>query len=84
MGIVLEDSPNVVFIVYNNSETSLVVEVKSKQYLYPLLIELNKSVHRKFNESFSCGNGVFRYQGILCVPYVDYLRNQILEESHGS
>ena len=30
------------------------------------------------------GDGVLRYQGRLCVPNVDGLRNQILEEAHGS
>ena len=30
------------------------------------------------------GDGFFRYQGILCVPDVEYLRNRILEEAHGS
>ena len=30
------------------------------------------------------GDGVLRYQGRLCVPYVDGLRNWILEEAHGS
>ena len=38
-----------------------------------------------FNESFSLrGDGVLRYQERLCVPNVDDLRNQILEEPHGS
>ena len=29
------------------------------------------------------GDGVLRYQGGLCVPNVDDLRNRILEEAHG-
>ena len=29
-------------------------------------------------------DGVLRYQGRLCVPKVDGLRDQILEEDHGS
>ena len=27
---------------------------------------------------------MLRYQGILCVPDVDDLRNRVLEEAHGS
>ena len=30
------------------------------------------------------GDGVLRYQGRLCVPNVEDLRKQILEEAHGS
>ena len=48
-------------------------------------MELKESVIRKLNESFSLtGDGVLRYQGILCVPDIDVLRDQILEEAYGS
>ena len=40
-------------MVHNNSELSVVVDVKSKKHLDPLLMELKKFIHRKFNESFS-------------------------------
>ena len=57
------------------------VGVKSMQHLDPLLMELKESVLRKSNECFSQGGyGVLRYQGMLCVPDVDDLRGQILEE----
>ncbi|XP_069146010.1 uncharacterized protein [Solanum lycopersicum] len=56
LGVILEDSSNVGFLVHHNSESSLVVEV----------------------------DGVLRYQGRLCVPNIDSLRNKILEEAHGS
>ena len=51
----LEDSPKGGFMVHHNSESSLVVEVKSKQHLDPLLMELKESFLSKFNESFSQG-----------------------------
>ena len=38
-------------MVHYNSESSLVVEVKSNQHLNPLLIELKESVLSKFSES---------------------------------
>ena len=48
-------------------------------------MELKESFLGKLNESFSFeGDGVLRYQGILCVPNVDVLRDRILEEAHGS
>ena len=55
LGVRLEDSLNCGFVVHNNFESSLVVKVKSKQHLDPLLPELKKSVLRKLNESFSQG-----------------------------
>ena len=39
--------------MYINSESSLVVEVKSIQYIDPLLMELKKLVLSMINESFS-------------------------------
>ena len=53
LGDRIEDSPNGVFVVHHNSESSLVVEVKSKQYLDLLLMELKESVVGKMNASFS-------------------------------
>ena len=48
-------------------------------------MELKESVLSKYNEYLSQGgDGVLRYQGRLCVPNVDNLRRQILEEAHGS
>ena len=49
----LEDSPDGGFMVHHNSESSLVVEVKSKQHLDQTLMELKESVLVKLNESFS-------------------------------
>ena len=73
-------------MVHNNSESLLVVEVKSKKHLVQPLIELKESVLGKLNETFSLGggDGFLRYQGRFCVPNVDCLRNWILEEAHGS
>ena len=85
LGVRLEDSPDGCFMVHHNSESSLVVEVNSKQHLDQPFMKLKETVIGKFNESFSLGgDGVLRYQGRLCVPKVDDLRNRILEESHGS
>ena len=53
LGVRLEDSLNGGFMVHHNSESSLVVEVMSKQHLDQSLKELKESVLGKFNESFS-------------------------------
>ena len=45
----LEGSPSGGFMVHHNSESSLVVEVKSKKHLDPLLMELKESVLGRLN-----------------------------------
>ena len=42
-------------MVHNNFDSSLLVEVKSKQHLDPLLMELKESVLGKLNDSFTRG-----------------------------
>ena len=54
----LESSPDWGAIVHHNSESSLVVEVKSKQHLDLALMYLNESFLGKFNESLSLGGMV--------------------------
>ena len=72
-------------MVHNNSELSLVVEVKSKHYIEKLLIALKESVLSQLIESFSLGGMVFLGTKEDCVfPKIDGLRNRILEEAHGS
>ena len=53
LGVRLEDSPNGGFMIHLNSDSYLVVEVKSKKLLDQPLMELKESVLGKSNESFS-------------------------------
>ena len=55
----LESSPDVGAIGRHNSESSLVVEVKSKQHLDLALMKLKESVLKNLNESFSLGVMVY-------------------------
>ena len=59
LGVRLESSPDGGAIVHHNSESSLVVEVKSKQHLYLDFMELKESVLGNLNESFSLGGMVY-------------------------
>ena len=59
MGVILEDSPNGGFMVHHYSQSSLLVEVKSKQYLDKSLMELKESVLRRINEEIPLGWMVF-------------------------
>ena len=53
LGVRLEGSPDGGAILHHNYESSLVIEVKSKQHLDQPLMELRESVLGKLNESFS-------------------------------
>ena len=67
LGVRLESTPDGGAIVHHNSESSLVVKVKSKQHLDLTLMELKESILGKTNESFSLG-------GIVCATTKgDYL-----------
>ena len=55
LGVLPEDSSKRGFMVNHNSNLSLVVELKYKQHLDPLLIELRESVRSKSNDSLSLG-----------------------------
>ena len=59
LGLRSESSPDGGALVHHNSESSLVVEVKSKQHLDLSLMELSKTVLGKLNESFSLGGMVY-------------------------
>ncbi|WMV45229.1 hypothetical protein MTR67_038614 [Solanum verrucosum] len=85
LGVQSVDSTKGGFMVHHSSELSLVVDVKSKQHLDPILMELKESILNKFVEVFSKGGDwVLSYQRSLCVLDVDGLREQILEEAHVS
>ncbi|WMV46517.1 hypothetical protein MTR67_039902 [Solanum verrucosum] len=85
LGVRLIDSTKCGVIVHNSLESSLVADVKAKQGLDPTLIELKEAVLKKFVEAFSQGgDSELRYQGLLCVPNINDLREQILSEAHSS
>ena len=59
LGVRFEDSQNGGFMVHHSSDSSLVVEVKSKQHLDQALMELNESVLGKLNKSLSLRGMVY-------------------------
>ncbi|XP_070055305.1 uncharacterized protein [Nicotiana tomentosiformis] len=73
-------------IVRNRTESSLVTEVKEKQYSDPMLVQLKEGIHKHKTTDFSLvmDDGTLRYQGRLCVPNVDGLRERIMAEAHTS
>ncbi|XP_070057110.1 uncharacterized protein [Nicotiana tomentosiformis] len=73
-------------IVRNRAESSLVTEVKEKQYSDPMLVHLKEGIHKHKTTTLSLGmdDGTLRYQGRLCVPNVDGLWERIMAEAHTS
>ncbi|XP_070004209.1 uncharacterized protein [Nicotiana sylvestris] len=84
--VCLEDSNEGEVIVQNRAESSLVMEVKEKQFNDPLLAQLKEGIHKHKTTTFSLvmDDGTLRYQGRLCVPNVDGLRERIMAEAHTS
>ncbi|XP_070002474.1 uncharacterized protein [Nicotiana sylvestris] len=86
LGVHLADSSEGGVIVQNRAESSLVVEVKEKQYNDPLLVQLKEGIHKHKTMDFSIGmdDGTLRRQGRLCIPDVDGLRERIMTRTHTS
>ncbi|XP_070054298.1 uncharacterized protein [Nicotiana tomentosiformis] len=86
LGVRLAESSEGGLIVQNRAEPLLVVKVKEKQYDDPLLVQLKEGIHKHKTMDFTLGtdDGTLRYQGRLCVPNVDGLREIIMTETHTS
>ena len=68
------DSTEGGIMVTNGAESSLLSKVKEKQDQHPISLDLNASVHsQRVLDIEQGGDGVFIYQGRLCVPKVDGL-----------
>ncbi|XP_070045414.1 uncharacterized protein [Nicotiana tomentosiformis] len=86
LGVLLRTLAKRGVIVKNRVESSLVVEVKKKQYDNLLLVKLKEGIHKYKTTAFCLGmdDGTLRYQGRLCVPNVDGLRKRIMTDAHTS
>ncbi|XP_070040080.1 uncharacterized protein [Nicotiana tomentosiformis] len=86
LGVRFADSSEGKVIVQNRAESSLILEVKEKQYNDPMLVQLKEGIHIHKTMDFALGmdDGTLRYQGRLCVPNVDGLWERIITEAHTS
>ncbi|XP_070014059.1 uncharacterized protein [Nicotiana sylvestris] len=86
LGVLLTDFNEGGVIVQNRAESSLVAEVKEKQFNDPLLAQLKEGIHKNKTTAFSLGmdDGTLRYQDRLCVPDIDDLRGRIMAEAYTS
>ncbi|XP_070014085.1 uncharacterized protein [Nicotiana sylvestris] len=86
LGVRLADSNEGGVILQNRTESSLVAKVKEKQFHDPLLAQLKEGIHKYKTTTFSYGmdDDTLRYQGCICVPDIDGLRERIVAEAHTS
>ncbi|XP_070023267.1 uncharacterized protein [Nicotiana sylvestris] len=84
LGVCLADSNERGVVVQNRAESSLVEEVKEKQFNDSLLAQLKEGIHKHKTTTFSFGmnDGTLRYQDRLCIPNIDSLQERIMAEAH--
>ncbi|XP_019251321.1 PREDICTED: uncharacterized protein LOC109230257 [Nicotiana attenuata] len=86
LGVRLLDSEDGGVVLQKRVESSLVAEVKEKQFSDPYLLQLKEEIHKHKTTTFERGgdDGTLRYRGRICVPDVDGLRELIMSEAHNS
>ncbi|XP_059295359.1 aspartic proteinase 36-like [Lycium ferocissimum] len=72
------------FVAQNMAYTSLVIEVREKQFGDSYLLQMKEGIHKHKESAFVQGGdgGIMRYRGRYCVPNVDGLRERIMSEAH--
>ncbi|WMV33494.1 hypothetical protein MTR67_026879, partial [Solanum verrucosum] len=77
LGVQLVDSTKGGVMFHNGSESSFVMDVKAKQDLDLILVELKEAVLKKSVEAFSQGgDGILSYQGWLYVLNIGFPRTR--------
>jgi len=83
LGVLLLDSGNGGVFVQEVVKSSFVAEIKRKLVLDSTLMKIKRDVDQQKVIAFETGgDGILRYQGGLCVPDVDGLRERILVKAH--
>ncbi|XP_070020249.1 uncharacterized protein [Nicotiana sylvestris] len=85
LGVWLVDSGNGGVVLQNTAKSSLIAEVKERQYEDPELVKLRERVPQQKKLLLVLkGDGVLRYRGRLCVLDIAGLRDMIMSEAHNS
>lgn len=85
LGACLLDSANGGVMVQKVVWSCLGTEIKEKQMLHPILVKIKSNLGMQKVMVFEIsGKSTLRYQGKLCVPDVDGLRQRILAEVNES
>ncbi|XP_070010459.1 uncharacterized protein [Nicotiana sylvestris] len=85
LGVRLVNSGNGGVVLQNTTKSSLIAEVKERQYEDPELVKLRERFPQQKKPLLELkGGGVLRYRARLCVPDVARLRDRIMSEAHYS
>ncbi|MCF7184092.1 hypothetical protein L3H42_11385, partial [Corynebacterium sp. MC-13] len=83
LGVRLSDSGDSGVSICRMADSSLIAEVKQRQYEDPVLVRYRNMAREKVHTSFEFSpDGTLLYTGRLCIPDVSGLRQQILGEAH--
>ncbi|XP_075101825.1 uncharacterized protein LOC142177253 [Nicotiana tabacum] len=84
-GVRLDEKYDGRLIASMDAKSTLLEQVKAKQFDHPSLLKLKEGVLSGKIKNFALDeNGVMRLDGRLCVPNVDDLRREIMVEAHSS
>ncbi|XP_070039839.1 uncharacterized protein [Nicotiana tomentosiformis] len=84
-GVRLDEKYDGRLIASMGAKSTLLEQVKAKQFDHPSLLKLKEGVLSGKIKNFALDeNGVMRLDGRLCVPNVDDLRREIMVEAHSS
>ncbi|XP_070046119.1 uncharacterized protein [Nicotiana tomentosiformis] len=85
LGVRLLDSGRTRVTIQDTTTSSLVTEVKERQYEDPVLAHYRDTTPQKEKTPLEITRDrVLRYRGLLCVPNVVGLRQQVMGEAHYS
>ncbi|XP_070040509.1 uncharacterized protein [Nicotiana tomentosiformis] len=86
LGFRLSDTEYGGIVVQYKIYSSLVAEVKEKQFDDPYLLQVKDMIHKHKIMGFVQGgdDGTLRYQDGLCIPDIDWLRKRIMSEAQNS
>ncbi|XP_070034956.1 uncharacterized protein [Nicotiana tomentosiformis] len=72
-------------LAYLVVQSSLLERIKARQYNNPHLLVLKDTMQRGGAKKVMIGGyGIMRFQGHICIPNVDGLRELILDKAHSS
>ncbi|XP_070017664.1 uncharacterized protein [Nicotiana sylvestris] len=85
LGVWLLDSGDIGITIQNTAISSLVTEVKERQYEDHVLVHYRDTTLYKEKTPFEIiEDGVLKYRGQLCVPNIARLRRQVMGETQYS
>ncbi|MDV3181205.1 MAG: integrase zinc binding domain-containing protein [Candidatus Phytoplasma australasiaticum] len=83
LGVRLADSGDVGVSIRGMVESSIIEEIKKRQYEDPVLVQYRDTTLKRGNTSFKLiANGILLFRARLCIPDVVGLRQQVMGDAH--